>query len=143
MEIHPKKKNLLFIILLSFFMQACFPVYKTIRPFIEVQVVDENGQSIRDAKVVRMTDQTPARVSTVFDVGISDHEGLVRFEQKRKWEFESFIIHGVQYYSWTLCVSKQGYKTIDQIKIDENSNREVVLNLQRTKSKTEPCSDES
>ena len=136
-------KTLVLIVSMSILLQGCFPVYKTIRPLVEVQLVDQAGQALEGVKVVRVTEQTPARVEAIFDTAKSNREGWGSFEQKRKWEIEFFMIHGVQYYNWSLCVSKKGYKTIDQIKIDPDSDKRIVLIMEKTKNKSEECFDES
>lgn len=68
-------KTLVSIVSMSILLQGCFPVYKTIRPLVEVQLVDQAGQALEGVKVVRVTEQTPARVEAIFDTAKSNREG--------------------------------------------------------------------
>lgn len=136
-------KKWLIISMLNIFLQGCFSVYKTIRIPVEIKVVDEKGQTLRGVKVVRMTEQTPARVLPKFDIAETNSEGFAQLAKEKKWEVESFFIHGVQYYTWTLCISKNGYKMIDSIKIDTDYDKRIVLIMEKTKNKSEECFDES
>lgn len=134
-------KKWLTISMLNILLQGCFPVYKTIRIPVEINVIDEKGKTLKGVKVVRMTEQTPARVLPEFDSSETDSEGFAQLAKEKKWAVESFFIHGVQHYTWTLCISKDGYETIDDIKLDPDDQVKPIFTLKKTKNKTQECID--
>lgn len=129
------KKYLAFITF--FLLSGCYPIYQKIRPALSVQVHDQLGHYIEGATVVRMTDQRPARVNTVFESKQTDAQGRVQFNSQRKWAIESIMIHGAQYYSWHICISKPGYETISSIKIRNDLDLKLILN--KTTKPQEAC----
>ena len=70
--------------MINIFLQACLPVYKTIRIPVEIKVVDEKGQNLNGVKIVRMTEQTPARVNPIFDITETNIQGFANLEKKSK-----------------------------------------------------------
>ena len=136
-------KKWLIVSMISIFLQGCYPVYKTIRIPVEIKVVDEKGQNLNGVKIVRMTDQTPARVNRIFDITKTNTQGFAKLEKQSKWQLESFIIHGSQHYTWTLCISKSGYETLDDIKLNPDQQMNVVFTLKKTKNKSEECRDKN
>lgn len=120
---------------MSLLLQACYPIYKTIRPYAEVQVFDENGLMIQDVKVVRQTAQTPARVPLRFEVAQTNDQGKVIFNKLSEWQVEHLMmIHGVQFYDWSICASKKGYETIER-KVQPDAGKIIRFNLKKTQSK--------
>lgn len=106
---------------------ACYPVYKTQKPQLTVNVVNEKGLAIADAKVVLVTTVHPAKIEDQFDEKFSNQFGAVNFEKQAQWKVESLMIHGVQFYDWYLCVAKDGYITQEFIKIGSDSKIKITL----------------
>ncbi|WP_372403270.1 hypothetical protein ACDW34_12160 [Acinetobacter piscicola] len=141
-----KIKHMLSIILMCGLLQACYPVYKTIRTPVQVEVVDEQGKAIKNAKVVMETTQRPAHVMPVFNRLFTDAQGKVEFKRQRKWAMETLFIHGFQVYSWNLCISKQGYempKSIDLKKQNGKSIRIILKQQKVIKTEGNECFDET
>ena len=109
------------------FLQACYPVIKTIQPELEIKVIDENGQIIQDAKVILHTEMKPDKVDLKDNVKFTNAEGMVNFEHLSKIKVENILIHGVQHYDWTLCISKNGYQTQESIQINKNENSQSKI----------------
>ena len=109
----------LFIFITIIILQAYYPVNKTTQPELEIIVMDENGQSIKDAKVTLQTEVSPAKVDLKENVKFTNAKGIVNFEHQSEMRVENVLIHGVQYYDWFVCVSKTGYQTHDLIKVEE------------------------
>lgn len=130
-------KNYWILFFILFFLSGCYPIYQKIRPYISVQVYDQSGQYIEAATVVRMTDQRPARVDTVFESQKKDAQGSVEFESQRRWAVEFMMIHGAQHYTWDICVSKSGYETKKSIQIGNDVDLKVTL--KKTPKVQEPC----
>ncbi|AOA58733.1 hypothetical protein [Acinetobacter larvae] len=112
-------------------VQACIPHYKMIRPALQVTVKDSQGQVIEQAKVVLVTQQRPAFVGLKYDLQMSNQQGIAHFVKRSAWHNDIMFLHGVQYYSWWLCVSKNGYQTQRYISLNaeqiKKSNRVVFL----------------
>lgn len=108
-------------------LTACYPIYKTQKPKVEVIVVDEQDQPIEKAKVVLITEVHPAKIEANFDEKFSNQKGEVSFTKQAEWKVEFLMIHGVQYYNWKICVAKSGYLTQEFIKVDSNTKVKIVL----------------
>ena len=119
--------KILFTVMSMLFLQACYPIIKTIQPELEIKVIDENGQIIQDAKVTLHTEIKPAKVDLKDNVKFTNAEGMVNFELLSKIKVENILIHGVQHYDWTLCISKNGYQTQESIQINKNENSESKI----------------
>lgn len=138
--------NLITIVLSCVVLQACYPVYQTIRAPVQVIVLDEQGKTLEGAKVVMETTQRPAYVLPVFNRLFTDTQGIVKFKRKREWAMETLFIHGFQVYRWNLCVSQQGYQMLDQIdfKAFRAKQMHVVLKKQKFENDAEnECFDET
>lgn len=130
-------KNYLVFFFTLFFLTGCYPIYKKIRPFVSLQVYDHSGQYIKGVTVVRMTNQYPARVDTVFESQKTDTQGMVKFKGQRKWAIEFMMIHGAQDYTWNICLSKPGYETVNYFPIDNDVD--LKLTLKETKTAQKAC----
>ena len=117
------------ILLIPFFifLTGCFPVYKTQKPQLTVNVVNERGVAIPNVKVVLVTSVRPAKIDDQYDEKYSNQIGVVNFEQQAQWKVESLMIHGVQFYDWYLCVAKDGYITQEFIKIGSDPKIKITL----------------
>ena len=121
------------IVLMCGLLSACYPVYQTIRTPVQVNVVDEQGQAIKNAKVVMETTQRPAHVLPVFNRLFTDSQGKVKFHRQREWTIETLFIHGFQVYRWNLCVSKQGYEMLKSIELKEQNSKRIRVVLKQQK----------
>lgn len=119
------KINIVLIACLA--LTACYPIYKTQKPEVEVTVVDEQDQPIEKAKVVLMTEVHPAKRDAKFDEKYSNQKGEVSFTKQAEWKVEFLMIHGVQYYDWNICVAKSGYLTQELIKVDSETKVKIAL----------------
>ncbi|MCU4437588.1 hypothetical protein KTH93_19215 [Acinetobacter bereziniae] len=117
------------ILLIPFFifLTGCFPVYKTQKPQLTVNVVNERGVAIPNVKVVLVTSVRPAKIDDQYDEKYSNQIGVVNFEKQAQWKVESLMIHGVQFYDWHLCVAKEGYITQDFIDVTKNEQIKIIL----------------
>lgn len=128
----------IFLIPILVSIGACYPIYKTQKPQLAVNVVDEQGAAIIDAKVVLVTTVHPAKIDDQYDEKFSNQFGAVNFEKQAQWKVESLMIHGVQFYDWYLCVAKNGYITQDFIDVNKNSQIKIILKQGSTPSRQYP-----
>lgn len=132
-------KNYVFFCLVSMVLLGCYPVYKTIRMPMEVVVVDESGKRVEGAEVLRITEQFPAKVPLKFDLIHTDRGGIAIFKSVKEWQMDSLIIHGAQQYSWSFCVSKSGYETVDHIALSDSSSGKINVVLKTTRQESQDC----
>ncbi|KAF1023745.1 MAG: hypothetical protein GAK29_02860 [Acinetobacter bereziniae] len=72
----------IFLIPLIIFLTGCFPVYKTQKPQLTVNVVNERGVAIPNVKVVLVTSVRPAKIDDKYDEKYSNQIGIVNFEKQ-------------------------------------------------------------
>ncbi|WP_288454828.1 hypothetical protein [uncultured Acinetobacter sp.] len=119
-------KNI-FLIPFFIFLTGCFPVYKTQKPQLTVNIVNERGVAIPNVKVVLVTSVRPAKIDDQYDEKYSNQIGVVNFEKQAQWKVESLMIHGMQFYDWSLCLAKDGYVTQENIKVKKKEKIKITL----------------
>lgn len=107
-------------------LTACFPIHQTIRPELDVSVMDENGNPVNQAKVTLITQQRPAFVPLRYDVQYTKN-GKTHFQPKHEWQRAMLMMHGIQFYYWALCVEKETYSPQYLDKIKEKDQLQVEL----------------
>lgn len=133
-------KYCIFLGLISVVLSGCYPVYKTIRLPFDAHIVDENGKRVEGADVLLITEQHPAKVPLKFVLIQTDAEGIAIFKSVKEWKMENLIIHGIQNYSWSMCVSKAGYGTVDNIALSDFPSQKINVVLKKTEYVSEDCS---
>lgn len=125
-------------------LQACYPIYKTIRTPVKVIVVDEQGQALQDAQVVMHTTKRPGFMDMYTSLD-TDHSGKAKFKRYREMKVETLFLHGVEYYRWSLCISKKGYEKVKMIELERNKiNKQEVVILKKDHSSQgdQVCADQ-
>lgn len=94
---------------------ACvpYPIYKTLQPEVDAQVIDARGAPVVQAQVTLVARARPAPGVLSAPVVASDANGRVHFDAVREWRTEVMALHGALDYYWSLCVAKAGYRTIE------------------------------
>lgn len=124
-------KPLLLLFSLTF-LTACYPIYKTLQPEINVTVQDEHGKSL---------DQVPVMLIREPNVGmgyryslLNTEQGQVHFKRLAEWRVEFLMMHGAVNYRWYLCVAEPGYETQSEIVVDQKDIK-IVLKKPNQKAK--------
>lgn len=90
---------------------ACVPVYKTLQPYAEAQVRNEQGQPLESAEVVLISSAYPYGWEQFRATAMTDPAGLATFYKVKDLRLEFFVIHGAQQFFWNWCVKSRGYET--------------------------------
>ncbi|TCM67837.1 hypothetical protein EC844_107132 [Acinetobacter calcoaceticus] len=109
-------------------LAACFPVYKTIRPNLNVLVKDQQGHPINQAQVVLTTIQSPGLLLDPHQIQFTQ-QGQAHFKKASEWQLNVTFLHGVQYYRWFACVTKPGYQTQAYIDINRETKSRHQLDV--------------
>lgn len=127
-------KNI-FLIPFIIFLTGCFPIYKTQKPQLTVNVVNERGVAIPEVKVVLVTRVYPSRINDQYDIKFTNEQGAVDFEKLAQWRIESLMIHGMEFYDWSLCLTKDGYVTQENIEVKKKEKIKIILKQGNTPPK--------
>ena len=90
------------------------------------------SKRVEGADVLLITEQHPAKVPLKFVLIQTDAEGIAIFKSVKEWKMENLIIHGIQNYSWSMCVSKAGYGTVDNIALSDFPSQKINVVLKKT-----------
>lgn len=90
---------------------ACVPVYKTLQPYAEAQVRNEQGQPLESAEVVLISSAYPYGREQFRATAMTDPAGVATFYKVKDLRLEFFVIHGAQEFFWNWCVRGKGYAT--------------------------------
>ncbi len=120
-------KRSIFLIPILISLTSCYPIYKTQKPQVTVTVINEQGVAIPDVKVVLVTSVRPAKIDDQYDEKLTNEFGIANFEKLAQWKVESFMIHGVQYYDWNLCLAKDGYITQEFVDVGKKAQIKIIL----------------
>lgn len=90
---------------------ACVPVYKTLQPYAEAQVRNEQGQPLESAEVVLISSAYPYGWEQFRAAAMTDPAGVATFYKVKDFRLEFFVIHGAQEFFWNWCVKSRGYET--------------------------------
>lgn len=90
---------------------ACVPVYKTLQPYAEAQVHNEQGQPLESAEVVLISSAYPYGWEQFRATAMTDPTGVATFYKVKDFRLEFFVIHGAQEFFWNWCVKSRGYET--------------------------------
>ena len=126
------------IICISLSLAGCvpFPRYATVQPDLEIKVTDPNGAPISGAEVLLVNAYYPHRGIHSKQIKITGTDGVVRLHRKAEWEIiYPFMLHGVNNYYLTWCISKEGY--ISQL--EEISEKSFTTTLSLTKGQSMKC----
>lgn len=98
-------------------LAACYPIYKTLQPELDVVVQDQQGQ---------LLDQVPVVLMREPNVGLGYHytlaktqQGKAHFDRLSEWRVEFLMLHGVINYNWYLCVEQPGYEIQPDIAVKQ------------------------
>jgi hypothetical protein len=94
-------------------LSACvLPAYTTLQPASRMTVRDERGAPLKGATVTLIATTTPYGLEAHRETKTTDANGQAAFDQRNEWRTEApFLLHGVQSFSWSWCISKAGYAT--------------------------------
>ena len=101
----------LLVIALAVLSSACVPVYKTLQPSAEVQVLDEQNQPLNDAQVTLISSAYPYGREQFRTEATTRGDGMATFYKVKDFRVEVMMLHGSQEFFWNWCVSKTGYQT--------------------------------
>lgn len=101
----------LLVIALAALSSACVPVYKTLQPSAEVQVIDEQGQALNDAQVTLISSAYPYGREQFRTEATTRGDGSATFYKVKDFRVEVMMLHGSQEFFWNWCVTKPGYQT--------------------------------
>lgn len=106
--------RILLILVISTLLTACvsYPVYKTLQPKSTIVVLDSSGKPIAGAEVHLVASSHPHGKEKSRVVRITDNTGSLKFPSVKEWRRESLAIHGIEYFSWSWCIKKKGYETL-------------------------------
>ncbi len=102
-----------------------YPIYKTLQPEVDAQVLDASGGPVVQAQVTLVARARPAPGVLSAPVVASDANGRVHFDAVREWRTEVMALHGALYYHWSLCVAKPGYRTIE-VPVDADAALQIL-----------------
>lgn len=131
----------LFVLLSGMCMTACYPVYKTLQPELNVQIQDEQGQLLDQVPVMLMREPS---VGMGYRYSVIDtQQGLVHFPKLAEWRVEFMLIHGAVDYRWYVCVAKPGYETQSNVDVDQEDLKIVLKKIATKKQNFEGSSTAS
>ena len=107
-------------------LTACFPVYKTIRPNVHIQVLDAQQQPVSNADLYLRTILRPGLLRQDIEHRQSDATGQIQLKRQSKWMLNVTFLHGVSYYHWNICVMKAGYQS-QWIELNHSRFQEKIL----------------
>lgn len=88
-----------------------YPIYKTLQPAAKVTVHDGMSRPIEGARVSLIANAYPYGWEKFRETVQTDSQGIAKFESRREWRLESFMIHGAEVYFWNWCIDKPGFVT--------------------------------
>jgi hypothetical protein len=119
-------------------LTACLPVYKTIKPQLNVVVVDSQEQPVIGAKLVLTTRAHPTPIHDE-DIQYTNAKGSAGFKKEKDMQVQTAFIHGSLQYYWSLCTEKAGYTSVTQsIDTPTVRNKSLIVMLPAGESKSCP-----
>ncbi|MYJ97013.1 MAG: hypothetical protein F4053_15975 [Proteobacteria bacterium] len=106
--VHPASKAV-FLWLMGAGITGCIPMYKTVQPQAELTITDSNGEGVERAFVNIGTGTYRNSRPPSLTYFVTDGDGETVILRKKRWHLESLMMHGGTYYSWWVCVEKDGY----------------------------------
>lgn len=82
-----------------------------------------------------MTRVYPSRINDQYDIKFTNEQGAVDFEKLAQWRIESLMIHGMEFYDWSLCLTKDGYVTQENIEVKKKEKIKIILKQGNTPPK--------
>lgn len=114
-------------------LTACYPIYKTLQPEVDVIVQDEQGQLLDQVPVVLMREPN---IGLGYRYTLAQTEqGKVHFDQLSEWRVEFLMIHGAVHYDWYLCIAQPGYETQSSIPVKQE---QIKVTFKKVSSKPKP-----
>ena len=90
-----------------------YPVIKTLQPATEVRVTDNAGQPLPGVDVSLIATMYPMHLEHHRETRQTDAQGLVQFDSSHDLRVESLMLHGSVEFYWDLCITQQGYATVE------------------------------
>lgn len=117
----------LFLLLSTTLLSACYPIYKTLQPKLDVVVQNEQGQLLNQVPVVLMR-QPSVGLGYRYTLA-NTQQGRVHFDALAEWRVEFMLLHGAVHYDWYLCVAQSGYEVQSRIPVDQQQMTVVLKKL--------------
>lgn len=131
----------LLVVALASLSSACVPVYKTLQPSAEVQVVDDQGRALNDAQVTLISSAYPYGREQFRTEAVTRGNGTATFYKVKDFRVEVMMLHGSQEFFWNWCVTKSGYKTfLTEYRNDKAFTSPMRVTLQPGESTACPVS---
>lgn len=125
--IHIRAKLVFLAILVM--LQGCvviYPVNKTLQPKVDLRLIDEDGRWVEGADVNLISASHPHHAERHRMTITTGFDGVARFPRIKQWRFEAIAVHGTEYFDWSVCVEKEGFKT-ERFPVDGRVVKKTVV----------------
>ena len=113
-------------------VSGCIPMYMTVQPQAELTITDSNGDGVERAFVNVGTHTARNRRRPSLTFFATDGDGEVTIRRKKRWHIEWLMMHMGTYYSWSVCVEKDGY--VPHLTYFSHSSESVRITLEEAET---------